>query len=189
MNTQPDACARALANLNSAIVASSRFPDSVFVGDWENYFFFDSDWMFNTEFPETIKKFLAVEGSACACLFNLDVNWEKEQDRFLCLDRSTTPQWYKSMLYGTNVATSWILHVDRYACTSDVAQWGMYCERNNEIAVIAIRHGIPVERYLPLVAQFKAERLENALAMPLSYGFTILPPDWRERLLKSYPTP
>jgi hypothetical protein len=64
----------------------------------------------------------------------------------------------------------------------------MYCEKVNEIAVMGIRRSAPVEQYRPLIAQFKAVRIQEALTLPLAFGFSELPSQWRDGLTTAYAT-
>jgi RHS repeat-associated protein len=77
----------------------------------------------------------------------------------------------------------------RVACASDVGEWCMYCEPNNEIAVIALRQADAAARYASAMARVRATRLEDATREPpLSYGFSerALSREWREQLLREY---
>ncbi|HEX7079783.1 MAG TPA: hypothetical protein VF329_02070 [Gammaproteobacteria bacterium] len=73
-------------------------------------------------------------------------------------------------------------------CSSEVCEWCIYCERSNDMAVLAIRRGVSTERYIPVIAQFKAVRLAEALKQPLAYGFSpqALSEAWRRKLLVEY---
>lgn len=183
-----DPCASALENLNDAIDATRRFPTNVFVGDWTSYFFFDSDLMFDAEFVKIVKQLFEVEAAACVCLSNLDVKSDAGQAEFLYLDLQLTPDAYRSMLSGPGPEKGWIYGMDRFACVSEIAEWCIYCEKGNEIAVIAVRKDVPVERYLSVIVQLKAMQIEKALALPLSFGFSGLSAQWRGELLREYAT-
>ena len=189
MNTRPDACTVAVANVRHGINADRRFPKNVFAGDWNDFLFFDSDWMFDVEFVEHVKAFLNAEDGTCACLKNLDsaATGEGAEDSFL-VDRQTTRGDYQSLLSGESPGTGWVFDFGRFGCASDKGLWCMYCERANEIAVIAFRHSSVVERYALPTAQFRAVRLTEAVAEPLSYGFSerALSVAWRNELLREY---
>ncbi|MGB7219763.1 MAG: hypothetical protein WBD07_13275 [Vicinamibacterales bacterium] len=182
-----DLCASAAVNVRHGINRDRRFPLNVFVGDWEEFLFFDSDWMFAAEFVQYIKTLLDLENGACACLLNLDSATAGEKaERLFFIDRQTTPGTYQSLLSGDGPASGWAYDVDRYGCSSDTGAWCMYCERANEIAVIALRSSSSLERYRSGITQFHAVRFREAVEEPLSYGFSALPMPWRAEALRQY---
>lgn len=189
MTAIQDGCAKALTNLSDGIDAECRFPRNVFIGDWSDFFFFDSDWMFDPEFVERVKSFLDVENGVCACFSNLDAASDrKRQERQFFIDQQTSPAAFQSLLRGDTPGSGWIHNIDRFGCTSDVSQWCIYCERGNEIAVIAIRQGISVKHYMSQIAQFKAMRIDEAIRHPLAYGFSAraLSAPWRSEFIREY---
>jgi hypothetical protein len=184
-----DICARAQTKLGG-IDVTRRFPRNVFVGDWADFFFFDSDWMFDTVFVQIVKSLLEVEHAACACLANLDTpqNGDRGEGRVFFLTRETTGETYGSLLKGTGAGNGWIYDIDRFGCTSDVGDWCMYCERNNEIAVVAIRRNVAVGSYVSVLAKCKAMRIDDAIRQNHSYGFSekALAPQWCSEFLQEY---
>lgn len=183
------ACAKAADNLTSNLYLDRRFPRNVFGPAWCEFFFFDSDWMFDPAFVGYVKALLEVEGASCACMTNIDAAGgnERRDSRFI-IDRTTTPEAYRSLLAGKGPTVGWINDIERFGCTSEVSEWCMYCERASEIAVIAVRRGVSPERYLPVLAPFKAARLADAVKQPLAYGFSsqALSEAWRSELLIEY---
>jgi hypothetical protein len=178
---------KARANLSLAIDAGREFPKNVFSGNWGGFFFFDSDWIFDAPFVERARALLEIEGGNSACISNLDAVPSTERSSFF-IDKEITGQAYASFLSGPNIEEGWIYGVDRFGCTSDVGQWCIYCERRNEIAVIAVRDSRAMEKYEAAIAQFKALPIDQAVAEPLSYGFSerALSAEWRGELLKQY---
>ncbi|MGH8020743.1 MAG: hypothetical protein ACREIA_21145 [Opitutaceae bacterium] len=180
-------CQKALANLSRALDARRWFPEAVFLGQWSSFLFFDSDWIFEGPFVEKAKALLQIEGGQCAGISNLDEAVGGGGSSFF-IDQKIAGQDYQSFLKGPRVGDGWIYGVDRFGCTSDVGQWCIYCERRNEIAVIAVRESRAVEKYRAAIAQFKAMPIDQAVALPLSYGFSerALSAEWRAELLKHY---
>ena len=181
------ACPNALANINGSIDLSKRFPANIFVGNWGSYFFFDSDWIFDAEFANCLNQFCGIEDEQCICLTDVDIKSDIEQEGVLCIDRILTPDSYRLLLKGAVPASGWIYRVDRLACSSDVGQWCIYCERPNEIGVLAIRANAPAEQYEGALAILKAVPIERAIALPGSYGFSELPAHWQTEFVKQYP--
>jgi hypothetical protein len=182
---------RALLNLGKAVDVRRRFPRNVFLGQWRDFLFFDSDWIFDAAFVEQVKLLLAIEGGTCVCLANLEGDPQLYQDEQpLFIEQSTTQGVYRSFLGGSDPINGWMYNVGRFGCTSDVGQWCIYCERRSEIAVIGFLSSAPTEPYMPLVAQLKAARIADAIEGRLSYGFSpeALSEQWRGMLLQEYGT-
>jgi len=189
MTAIQNACAKALTKLSDGIKAEYRFPRNVFIGNWGDFYFFDSDWIFEPEFVVRVKSLLDIESGACACFSNLDAASESgRQERQFFIEKRTSPDAFKSLLVEDTPGCGWIYDIDRFGCTSDVSQWCIYCERGYEIAVIAIRQGISVKHYMSVMAQFKATRIDEAINQPLSYGFSerALSAPWRSEFIKEY---
>jgi len=191
MDALQDARIAALAGVRNLIAVDRWFPRNVFVGDWADFFFFDSDWMFDAQFVQPVKDLLDAEEGRCACLLNLDsAAVGTEQNGAFFIDQQTTPDVYQSLLKGEGPASGWVYDVARYGCASDKRMWCMYCEQASEIAVIAFRRPGASARYVSPIAQFHAARLDEAIKGSLSYGFSehALSVQWRDELLREYPT-
>lgn len=178
-----------LQNVRCMVDPVRRFPQRVFLGAWDSISFFDSDWVFDAGFVAWAKALLQAEGASYACIFDLDTVSGRDasgRSTFI-IDGKTSGNDYQSFLKGPDAAPGWIFTVDRFACTSDEADWCIYCERANEIAAIAMRSA----GLRHLLADVKAEPIERALAMQISYGFSerALSPDWRSELLGQYRAP
>lgn len=184
-----DYMTRALANIDDTIDSHRRFPENVFLGRWEEFLFFDPDWIFDKQFPGAIKTLLDSENALCACLKNLtppSLGAPSEQASIF-LDKQTNPETYFTFL-SKPVGIGWLYRMDNYGCTSDVGDWCMYCERNNEIAVIAVRKIHSDQRFRSITGFLNALPIQQAIAAPFSYGLSprVLSPAWREGLLKEY---
>jgi hypothetical protein len=191
MSLNDNACVKAARNLAEQIDANARFPLNVFRPTWGKFLFFDSDWMFDSGFVDLVKSLLIVEGAECACLTNLDMTAGLAgQGNTIYIELGTTPANYLSQLRGAIPGAGWIHGIDRFGCTSNICEWTMYCERASEIAVIAIRDQVPVERYVRQISMLKAAPLAQAFEQPLAYGFTgtAMSAAWRDKLLVEYAT-
>jgi hypothetical protein len=76
--------------------------------------------------------------------------------------------------------------MDRFSCASDTGQWSFYCEKDNEIAVIAIRENRPKTGFDSIIQQFGAMPIGQAVENPLTYGLSAGLPEWRATLIKAY---
>jgi hypothetical protein len=182
-------CESALLNVEKCLAPDVRFPRNVFVGQWDQFFFFDSDLLFDSAFVDQVKTLLDIEGAACACLVNLDISTETAGgNRQFFIDRGTTPSSYKDLLRGEHPGQGWIYDIGRFGCVSDLRQWAIYCERNSEIATIAIRSQSAIDRYGLFLSRLNAMRVTDAVSKPISYGFSpeALSAEWRNVLLQEY---
>jgi len=188
MNVVADRCEIARANVRAGVDPARRFPRNVFVGDWSDFFFFDSDWMRESDFVDHVKAFLEIEGGQCACVWKLDSDRPIELRDFFVREQTTTDE-YRALLAGTTLGYGWLDAVERVACASDGGEWCMYCEPSNEIAVIGFRQTDAAARYASAMARVRATRFEDATREPaLSYGFSerALSREWRDELLREY---
>jgi hypothetical protein len=180
---------RVIDTLRAHVDATKRLPDKVFVGAWEECLFFDSDWMFESTFIEQLKAVLEIEGSACACICNLDaLNASEPYTACFFVDRSTPSGAYAEVLTGAQGKPGWTHGLDRFACVSDLGAWCIYCERRNEIAVVAVKRDLTRSARERLVSAVKALPIETAIAQSHIYGLSAkaLSADWRRALLENY---
>jgi hypothetical protein len=183
-----DRCEIACENVCAGVAPDRRFPRNIFVGHWSDFFFFDSDWMRESDFVEHAKAFLAIEGGHCACLWKLDSE-DPNEPRFFFVREQTNTDEYRALLAGNTAGYGWLDAMERLACASDSGAWCMYCEPNNEIAVIGFRDADAARRYSSPMARVHATRFEDATREPpLSYGFSerALSREWRDEFLREY---
>jgi len=188
MGAISDRCQMARENVHAAVDPERRFPRNIFTGDWSEFFFFDSDWMTDPNFVELVKTFLNIERAECACLWKLDEE-DANASEFFSLRAQTTADEYRVLLAGATPGYGWVSAMERLACTSDGGEWCMYCEPNNEIAVMALRQADAAARYASPMARVHAARFEDAIREPaLSYGFSerALSREWRDEFLRQY---
>jgi hypothetical protein len=156
MSALDEHCEIALANVCRAINSSLRFPRNVFDGDWRDFFFFDSDWMSDGPFVGVVKAFLDIEHSRCACVLRLDVDRDDIGPRSFCVRQNTEIDEYQLLLGGSAPGFGWLNAVERIGCASDVGEWCIYAEPNNDIAVIAFRDVDSSHRYSSAMARVHA---------------------------------
>ncbi len=177
-----------IMDIRCFIDRTHRFPQYVFEGRWDSFHFFDSDRMLEAHFTQVVKALLHVEGGTCALMIDLDVAGSDEWSRFQ-FDRDTTEHGYQTFL-GGNPATGegWLYGVDRFACNSNVGEWCIYCESGNEIGVLAIGDKERLPEYQMIIDELHALEIEQAILLPLSYGFSAraLSQEWRSELVKQY---
>lgn len=182
--------ATALFNANNAIDVNKEFPDFVFSEDWHVFRFFQSDYIFSSDFVNIVKKLILIETSKVACLVNLDYSEQTLNDTasVIYLNNSSDPIVYNSKLRGGGPTDGWLYGVDRYVCSTDFGRWCIYSEKANDIAVIGFKsHGSILEFDVPL-NQISAKPLSNLIEggrAPVP-PFNILTLEWKKRLTDNY---
>jgi len=180
--------AAAIRVMEESISSRSCFPHSVFSGHWSRYLFFDSDWLFETTFIETTKNIIRTEGAKCAAIVKFSES-QADEDVFFVSD-DTDPDEYRVRLSGYNEATGWIYDFGRFAVTSEIGTWCVYCERRSEIGVIGFRQLRDEVLLLPQIAHFKPATVWDAISSQSIYGLSEQGAShkWRSELLKNYST-
>ena len=182
---------KALEAAVRSLAYDQRLPKRVFAGAWEGFLFCESDRLFDAAFVDAVIQFLGCENSRVACLLNLDksdLRRLEESASAIFLDHSSTGARYMDALEEGGPARGWLYAVDRYVCCSDVGEWCIYCEKDNDIAIVALRDaGERKDFELPL-KQLGARPIEELIeggSTPL-FPFNQLVPSWREGLLMNY---
>jgi hypothetical protein len=175
-----------------ALLPDKRLPLNVFKDLWSEFFFFESDLIFEPAFISAVNGLLDAEEAQVCCLANLGTATEGESDApsFKYLDRSTTPEYYMSLLRGNDPPNGWLYWVDRYVCTSDKGLWCIYCEKENDIAVIAIRNKSDTEKFAKALAKLQVSSIEKAYQANEEgeFRFQKLTPSWLSALVAQYPS-
>jgi hypothetical protein len=171
-----------------ALRKKARFPQNVFVEDWHDFFFFDSDWMTGANFVQDLKHFLEIENGDRACLLRLD-RFRSDELHSLVVTLDTPPDAYQTLLAGSTPGQGWCDAMERLACASNIGSWCFYAEPNNEVAVVGFRKPSTASIYSPALARFGAVPFEKAVApTPISYGFSgrAMSDEWRRIYLREY---
>ena len=180
----------AISNAISSIKKEARLPANVFVQAWDDYLFFDPYIMFDKNFIEAKNIILSEEGSFEIAVINLG-NASSDSDlepRIIFLDKNTTSSQYLSILKGDGSPFNWMFLMDRYVCASDKGSWCIYCEKENDIAVLAIRHTFATSTLLSLRNLLKADSIENIYDSKIDhlFNFDKLVPSWKAALAADY---
>jgi hypothetical protein len=105
------------------------------------------------------------------------------------LDAITTNRSYEAALEGDGPANGWIYQMDNYGCMSDIGEWCIYCEKANDIALIALRETtIDEDKFEIPLRHLCAKPIEQLISggdSPL-FPFDHLVPAWRKRLIDNY---
>ncbi|WP_454725817.1 MULTISPECIES: hypothetical protein [Cupriavidus] len=187
---QEDAQRLAFENLSRTLDRRRRFPNQVFKEGWSIFLFFESDWVFDSGFSDVLNEILTIEGGRVACLLNIDKtsSFEFEKISSIFVDQTTTRNAYEQALERGGPEKGWIYLMDSYVCMSDVGDWCFYCERSNDIAVMALREAGYISRFQGPLDNLLAKPIEALLdggCSPL-FPFDHLVPAWRKVLLENY---
>jgi hypothetical protein len=178
----------ALRNLRLGLHPERRLPDRLFSTDRTHFRFFGPDDIFAGDFVGKLGMLLQIEGASCACMANLDVNFGNPQPEAFFLDRLTTPAEYLEQLKGDGRSAGWIHRMDRFGITSEIGGWLIYCEKDNEIAIVAFEGNVKPGQVDQMAAQLDALSVEAAISKPVSIIFASksLPKAWSDTLIKTY---
>lgn len=181
---------QAFSNIAKSIDFNCYLPNNVFIGGWNVFLFCESDRIFGQEFIIALKLFLSIEESCVSCLFNIDRAKANEfnESSVIFIDGNVTENSYREALRSGGPANGWLYGVDRYACASDAGQWCMYCEKDNDIAIIGLHTSTDIEKFKNPLDCLRAKTIKNLVAdgKKSPYPFGDLAPVWREGLLNNY---
>lgn len=188
--TADDDCKRlALNNASRSLDFDRRLPERVFSVDWSRFRFFQSDRLFVGKFIVALHDLLATEGGTTGCLVNLSETRSFSQDEVAAwfLDTTTMEDEFVTRLRGDNPAEGWLYAMDRYVCASDVGQWCIYSEKENDIAVIGFHDDKGLNDFRQTVEDLQAlslDTIEDVSSGP--FPFNSLTLAWREALKRHY---
>lgn len=103
----------------------------------------------------------------------------------------TRPDEYVPYLAGGDGGVGWVNDMRRISCSSSSGDWLIYAEPINEVAILAIRHELSLDRLAPTLADLGAMSVPEALNDPnSSYGFNphVVSEEWRRQLSRAYST-
>lgn len=178
-----------LSKLASMLDLNVHLPDYVFTRAWSYFRFFQSDKIFCSNFVIILKSLISSEGSDVACIAKLDSikneceNSNNSNEVFF-VDSNTKGTSYSHRLF--NGEMGWIYGMERFGCTSNVGDWCIYCEKDNDIAIICMNGDDSAKDY-----KFALEKLnliqmrKYAFDKPI-FPFNKLTNDWIKSLGDNY---
>jgi hypothetical protein len=178
----------AFHNVRSFIEPDAMLPAQVLVGDWSTILFFESDRIFSASFVQTVRGLSHVERSTSCCLLNFSQTYvlEYQEAAAIFIEAATSADDYAKKLAEGGPAAGWLFGVDRYGCASDIGEWCIYCEKENDVAFIGLR-AANVEKYLLPLKRLSAEPVEALVGDHASPPpFNMLTRKWRIGLLQHY---
>lgn len=164
---------------------SKSLPDFVFSGDWDCFLFGNPDMIFSDKFIEIAQKIFDVDQSNEICILNID-----ENEYFLIYPSTTISQYMDEMgRRRKDNKSGWLYTVYSFSIASSSGKWCIYCEKDNEIAVVALRDmGSEFEKYITCFSKLPAFPLmelinEGSEALP---PYSRMVPEWKTGLITNY---
>ncbi len=180
----------AVKNALSCIRGDRRFPTQVFSRDWADYLFFEPSILFEAGFIQVKGLLLRHEDSYVIAMINLGNGSAEIQAemRAIYLERNTTPEEYISELMGDGSPMNWLFLMDRYVLASEKGHWSIYCEKENDVAVLAVDEYISAFTCSQLAKTLGARSI-GAASVPSRdklFDFQKLIPEWKTALAAEY---
>jgi hypothetical protein len=183
-------CRNAYLNIMHNIDTEISFPGQVFKKKWHEFYFFQSDRMFNVGFFGILEKLMSLENSEVCCFLNMDetVKFEFESAAAIFVDNAMTENKFYERLYDGGPAVGWLYGMDTYACSSNIGNWCVYCEKANDIAVIGFVNSNEGEENQLVLQKLYAKPIVDLIdgGRNSMFPFSELVPDWRKELVKNY---
>ncbi|WP_231409762.1 hypothetical protein [Ralstonia solanacearum] len=190
MNLNEDGKRSAFNNIVAAGDFKRMLPESILSDAWTVFLFFQSDYVFSSDFVEIIYEFLHLEDAHVACLLNLDKTEILEFDSAaaIYIDEKVDRSAYQEKLHAGGPALGWLFGIDRYVCASDVGEWCIYCEKSNDVAVIAFRGVECIKKFEMPLRNLSARPIEDLIdgGCAALFPFDQLVPAWRKGLVDNY---
>ena len=124
----------------------------------------------------------------CLVNFNQSSTLTYENGAKLFLDVTSQPCDYDVSLREGGPAAGWLFRMDRYGCASEAGGWSIYCEKGNDVGVIALCEAGDVEKYARALGHLHAMPIRFLLAAgsvaPVPFGQ--LTETWRRGLTEHY---
>jgi hypothetical protein len=180
----------AFHNVAKTINISATLPNQVFFGRFAKFFFFESDRLFSSSFVAIVSSILNIEGSTSCCLVNFSRTQvlEYQVAEALFLERRTSEAEYDFWLRRGGPAEAWLFSMDRYGCASDKGEWCIYCEKENDIAVLGLLNNDDDRIFASQLNELHAYPIgilmEKGAFAP--FPFNSLRDEWYKLLIENY---
>lgn len=177
---------KSLSNVRSFLAESNCLPEFIYNIKWDCYYFFNPDDITDEKFVENAKALIKVDKSHCICLVDLNADPEMEWSAFFFDERVLSADYMSYFDVPNRNDGELRMVIGRLGCASDMGQWCIYCEKQNEIGIIAFRDHHLVKKYLAAIDRLHPMPIEQAISTPHSYIYGHLTSDFRIELLRNY---
>jgi hypothetical protein len=177
----------AFHNAWAAVVVTARLPAPVFERAYSHFLFFQSDSIFAPSFFDIAVQLIWDEGASSCALVNFDRSDPTDAAGSLFVETCEGGEDYLERLRAGGPSAGWLYQMDRYGCASDKAEWTIYCEKRNDIAIIGFRRS-PIGRFDRCLEQLHARPIGDLVGAPSAapVPYSMLTDEWKEALLQNY---
>ncbi len=171
---------RSEAFLLNSLRLGCSLPDMVFSPKWKYFYFFPADAIFDGGFPDVAHR-LAGPVNAPVWLTPFSGGEVGAADA-LKINSGMPPESYRNLLKGKGPSEGWLYWITDYCCFPETECWFIYCERENDIAIVAF---VDLPQNLDALNELGAALISDILNDPQNahFPFSELVPEWREKLL------
>lgn len=180
----------AFHNVVARINVDARLPEQVFSGPLAEYLFFESDWLFGPCSVQIAQDLMKKEGAESCCLLNFSRTHvlEYQAAATIFIEKSVSNEQYDAWLRSGGPASGWLYARERYGLASDGGEWCIYCETNNDVAVIGLQTADGSAKYSSVLRTIHAKPILTHLREGTSatFPFSDLTSTWRAALIEHY---
>jgi hypothetical protein len=179
-------------NALKAVDRSRSLPQRIFVAGWLDFLFCESDQVFSASFVRTIKVILDAEAATTCCMLKLSPSIDIKIDTADCFffDRQTEPANYQIKLNARS-PYSWVINPDQYVASSDKGNWALFCDKAEEVAIVAFRSSYWTTRLGPALSEIHAVTADVYVDRPGNGPFPNIPltSAWSSEILRNFRRP
>lgn len=185
---QAAARAQALDYISRVIAEEATLPEKVVSGQYRNFLFAESDAVFSERFSDTIRLVMKAEASDIVCIASIDRSPPDNLFPLFEFGILTTGDEYWKVLTKSVNGIPPIAEMGRYVVASEKADWFVYAERINDVALVGIKDTARSDALLAAFYEMPARPLAELLSngsFPL-FPFTHLTDLWAKKLRENY---
>ena len=174
--------------IKSSYIQGKAFPENVFSQDWRYFLLFEPDILFTSNIINFMPMILTDDRDEILFIYNTNAGGLCEESCISITKKTTEREYFDMFLTRRLEGIEWLYRPDAYIFTSNSARWCIYCERSNDIGVIAFRdRGVAAELSKPFAAvgAITAKDLNGAPSGDTS-TLSNLTEEWREAISKNY---
>lgn len=166
------------------LIPGRSLPEMVFTPRWTSFYLFEADHMFSGDFVEVVQ--LLSSGASEAKLALLDAREDSSSEEIL-IRRDCKAEDYERSLKGKDASDGLLYWMADYCCYASGDSWFIYCERANEVAVLAFENGCNGPSQQDALIKLKALPAEVMLCgLNMQFPFNDLTKAWHDGLIQNY---
>lgn len=186
--TNPDNESRglALSFARRAVDPSRHLPANILNVPGAYHLFMETGFVFRPSFVNILNEVMLVDGSDTCCILRLGDPFEAEEIVFL--DRMTDGEDFITKISPDPAIMSWLIPEGRFVFSPATHKWILYCEKVNDIAVIAVANSESAARIYQIFIRCGAYNMDdlNVAAEKAPLPFGALTRAWRRGLTENF---